>query len=51
MFGRVYVYVPASRGESAGNTEEYDLFAGSEGVDRDVLKLILIVEIGQSSVR
>lgn len=44
------VCIPASRGEGAGDGEENDLLAGGEGVNRDGLELVVLVEEGQVSV-
>ncbi|CAN1138574.1 hypothetical protein LINPERHAP2_LOCUS10771 [Linum perenne] len=41
----------ANRGEGAGNTDDDDLLAGGEGVDGDLLELIVLVEVSEGSVR
>lgn len=43
--------VPARGGEGAGDAEENDLLAGSQGVDGHLLEIVLLVEVGEGAVR
>lgn len=41
---------PAGRREGAGDAEEDDLLAGGEGVDEDLLQLVVLVEPAERAV-
>lgn len=46
----IFLNLPAGWGECTGNSEEDDLLAGSDGVDGELLKLVVGVEIGEGAL-
>lgn len=46
----IFLHLPAGWGECTGNSEEDDLLAGGDGVDGELLKLVVGVEIGEGAL-